>query len=242
MDLNHRLNQKAPFRYLKKKVYALLNVLTFKSTRAYFHRLRLGYQLVTLTDSYLVESGFVQSTLSNSLTDRDGNHIPWMNYSFLEFLQPRLNKGQVVFEYGSGASTLFFSRHTHRIISVETNKSWYEQVYGQLTSAYPNACIHLEELNENYHKAIEKHMEPKSCDIIIIDGRQRVASAMYASDYLSDQGVIIIDDSHREQYQPAIDHYLNKGFKELTIKGIKPTKLHSAQTTILYRDNNCLGI
>jgi hypothetical protein len=59
---------------------------------------------------------------------------------------------------------------------------------------------------------------------------------------LSQIGVVILDDSSREKYSEAIDYAKNRGFRALSIEGLKPTGYQIHRTTILYRDNNCLNI
>jgi protein-L-isoaspartate O-methyltransferase len=51
-----------------------------------------------------------------------------MNYSVVEFLRQRLTKNMLLFEYGSGYSTLFFSKLVKKVVSVEYDKDWYERM------------------------------------------------------------------------------------------------------------------
>src|SRR5690606_12057573 len=52
--------------------------------------------------------------------------IPWFTYSFIDFLEGRLNKNLSIFEYGSGNSTRYFAERVRHISSLEHDKSWYE--------------------------------------------------------------------------------------------------------------------
>ncbi len=63
-----------------------------------------------------------------------------------------------------------------------------------------------------------------------------------ACDALSDTGVLILDDSHRKEYQTGIDATLSKGFKRLDFEGLKPGRTTLYRTTIFYRAENCIGI
>lgn len=38
------------------------------------------------------------------------NQLPWITYQAFNFIKGRVNKNFVVFEYGSGGSTLFFQK------------------------------------------------------------------------------------------------------------------------------------
>ncbi len=59
---------------------------------------------------------------------------------------------------------------------------------------------------------------------------------------LKNGGVILLDDSQREKYIDGINYAKSKGFHALDFEGLKSTGLEMDRTTILYRDNNCLGI
>ena len=59
---------------------------------------------------------------------------------------------------------------------------------------------------------------------------------------LTDDGVLILDDSNREEYYEIWKFYIQKGFREITFEGLKPNGFCNEHTTIFYRDNNCLHI
>lgn len=79
-------------------------------------------------------------------------------------------------------------------------------------------------------------------DVIIIDGRDRVNCIKQAINKLSDQGVMILDDSARPWYSEAFEHAKSKGFRVISFEGIKPTGASIYRTSIFYRTDNCLGI
>ncbi len=204
--------------------------------------MKLGYALVSSEHSYLVQTGYVDSRLDYSLLDRKQACLPWMNYPLIDFLEEKLNKDMTVFEYGSGYSTLFFAQRTKRVASVEYNSEWYHKVKKMLGEKTSNAQVHYQELNATYPYAIEKQLKGEKCDILVIDGRKRVKCAKIGFDHLSDSGVLIFDDTYRKYYQEGIQFYLDKGFKSIRFKGLKPTGFGTDETIVLYRDNNCLGI
>lgn len=53
---------------------------------------------------------------------------PWISYDAIYFLEQYLRKEHIVFEWGSGGSTLFFADRTKHIVSIEHNKEWYDAV------------------------------------------------------------------------------------------------------------------
>src|SRR2546430_9982143 len=49
---------------------------------------------------------------------------PWMTFAAIRFLDRLLTKEMRVFEYGSGGSSLFFSRRVREVVSVEHDGAW----------------------------------------------------------------------------------------------------------------------
>lgn len=226
----------------KENLQNTFKALLPKFIYVWFKKIRLAYKLVFLENSYLVESGFVHSMVSESLQNKDKEYIPWMNYPTVDFLKERLTNDMNVFEYGSGASTFFLAKRTKEVVSIEYDRKWYDTISKNLVSKAENVQLHYTKLDEEYPNAIKKYSQNKKYDVIIIDGRERVKCAIASIDYLSEKGILIFDDSSRTYYKEGIEFYLEKGFKALTFSGIKPTDYRENQTKILYRKENCFGI
>ena len=60
--------------------------------------------------------------------DAKGEALPWVTYSFIDFIKDRLNKQQRVFEYGSGSSTLFYAKRVAKVVSVEHDENWFNKI------------------------------------------------------------------------------------------------------------------
>ena len=76
--------------------------------------------------SYLVHSGFLKSCAVGHPCRQDGSPLPWMNYAVIHFLEERLKGSLSLFEYGSGYSTLFFAGRVDTVVSVESDRDWFE--------------------------------------------------------------------------------------------------------------------
>ena len=145
-----------------------------------------------------------------------------------------------VFEYGSGNSTLFFAQRVKEIISVETNKEWYEKIKLKMPS---NAKIILYEKDKSdisYSKVLESFN--KKYDVIIIDAIERNEVLMNATNYLNEGGVIILDNSDRIEYQNSINELISFHFNKIDLWGIQAAYLNKTCTTVFYKQINCLGI
>jgi len=79
-------------------------------------------------------------------------------------------------------------------------------------------------------------------DILIVDGRDRVNCCKQAINAVSDNGVIVLDDSEREFYQEGIVFLKKAGYKELSFSGISPGLFYRKSTSVFYRADNCLDI
>jgi hypothetical protein len=76
----------------------------------------------------------------------------------------------------------------------------------------------------------------------VIDGRDRVASAASAIDSLKPDGVLIWDDTDRERYADGIRDLKDRGFRQIEFRGFAPVEFVLHETSVFYRDGNCLGI
>lgn len=207
--------------------------------KRYFYWYSAFRRLIFKKDSYLYTSGWIKSLISGHPCDASGEPVPWMNYAVINFLQDRLNNKISLFEYGAGFSTLFYSKLVNDVTSVEYDKLWYEKI---LSDSPSNACIlyrSLDNLNEYTNAIVEFD---KVYNVVVIDGRDRVNCAQKAFNCLSDDGVVIFDDSSRKKYQLIFPHALGLGFKMLSFEGFKPGGSKNHKTTIFYRSNNCLGL
>ena len=54
--------------------------------------------------------------------------MPWMTFDAINFLKRILHNRMMVFEYGSGGSSVFFSQFVEKVFSVEHDKGWLKLV------------------------------------------------------------------------------------------------------------------
>lgn len=188
---------------------------------------------------YLADIGWIRSFDSRSPVDAKGKALPWVTYSFIDFIQDRITKKYLVFEFGSGNSTLFYAERAKQVISVEHDKDWFDKI----KSASPkNAELIFCELVPNGAYSKMPLTTQKKYDVIIVDGRDRVNCCKQAVAALSKNGVVVLDDSERDFYAPGIAFLKKQGFKELAFSGISPGLFYYKTTSVFYKTDNCLGI
>ena len=134
--------------------------------------------------------------------------VPWFSYAAIDFLEKFLRPSMNVCEYGSGGSTLFFSRRTKSVYSIEDNQKWYDLVSKRLQQkGVSNVTLTLHPFdfknpagfeNSEYLNAIPD----EKFDVIVVDGSEewtqvRPACFQKAERRIKDGGIIVVDDSWR---------------------------------------------
>jgi len=168
--------------------------------------------------------------------DEEGNVNPWLGRTVIDLIKKNLTPGLRVFEWGSGNSTLFWSRYVEKVVSVEYNREWFERI-SEIVPQNAMVKYYPLEYNGEYCRAILE--EEGQFDIILIDGRDRVRCAQNAVERLQQNGIILWDNTEREYYRKGYDFLKEKGFKRLELSGILYGNTGTACfTSIFYRENN----
>lgn len=188
---------------------------------------------------YLFDVGWFESFKIKKAVDKYENPIPWFTYPSIDFLFSRLNKNQVLLEFGSGNSTLFFAKKTKKVISIEHNKDWFN-IITKLIPGNSNLILTVSDSILDYVSPIKDFTSKVS--IVVVDGLHRNECIKSSIEILDVDGVLIVDDSERSEYKEGIDFILTLGFKKIDFWGMAPTVMFKKCTTVFYRNNNCLGI
>ena len=206
-----------------------LNMLGIQSSLA----LRVG--------GALKEDGWFVSYRRMASIDIQGDPIPWFTYPAIAFIECRLKSNMNVFEYGSGASTLWWAKRVATVVSCEHDLLWYRKISAQLPG---NATVKHVELDGKGRYASTIQNYGKEFDLIVIDGPERVACAVNSLSALKDSGVIIWDDSQRDSDECAEGFRFLEAhaFKRIEFVGHKPIIPNKSETAIFYRPDNIFGI
>ena len=188
---------------------------------------------------YLNEIGWINSLKKQMPVDKNSNPLPWVTYGFIDFISERLNKGIDIFEYGTGNSTLWYAMRVNSVTSVEHDRKWLEKIKNSMPK---NSDVHYQELEYGGAYSQFSSQLNKKFNIVIVDGRDRVKCDKNAINSIKDDGVIVLDDSERETYKDGVSFLLSKNFKKIDFWGISPGLFYKKNTTIFYKEKNCLGI
>lgn len=232
-----RANSDEGFAFAKKVIENHLDILTLQ------HNL---ISKISSEKSDLRSSGMWRSWLlgniNNFFYDAWGEVNPWWCESAVNLVKSKIADmpGIRVFEWGTGNSTMFWSRNAKEVVSVEHDQGWYQKMKRLLPD---HVRIEYRELvyGGDYCKVILN--ENELFDIVVIDGRDRVRCAKNSVERLKENGIIIWDNTDRSYYNEGYIYLKERGFKRLELSGIiwglPGVKDY---TSIFYRDNNIWGL
>ena len=207
--------------------------------RSILNQLDLGGITQLYVNSAVKDNGWFRSYKTKESVDKNGNPIPWNTYPFLSFIEPRLKPEFNLFEYGSGNSTIWYAQKVNSIVAVEHNREWYEKVK-QILPRNAEVVLQSESDAELYSNEISKHN--KKFHLIIVDGIFRNESLTKSLNYLTEDGIIVFDDTERKEYKISFQILSDNGFNRLDFRGMRGITSIINTTSVFYRKNNCLNI
>jgi precorrin-6B methylase 2 len=200
-----------------------------------------GYEQLGVFAGYLRGSGWWESVKTKKPVDASGEPLPWYCYPFIHFLEQRLGTRDLsrlrVFEFGSGNSTLWWANRVSEVMAVEDNRNWYEYVRKKLPS---NVDYQLAETEGQYVGCLSQ--SASSFEIIVLDGSYREKCLEHATEHLTDDGVLVVDNSDWDSLTVSLRNIEQRGFRRLEFYGLGPMNGHPWGTSVLYREMNVLGI
>ena len=130
---------------------------------------------------------------------------PWLTKDAIIFLTIFLkeNPNAQILEFGSGASTIWFAKHTNFLTSIEHDEEWYHKVKSQLIldNCYP---VDYRLIEENYYIA-PITFPNEHFDLILIDGQTRMKCINNSLPKLKKAGILMLDNAERHSYAKAYE-------------------------------------
>lgn len=173
--------------------------------------------------------------------------VPWWSYGAIDAVADWLESRESptrAFEWGSGASTLWLSRRVDELHSVEHDAAFAELVRPYLDD---HVDLRIEEPVAAERPAVPSRktgyggqdfsayvssidLVPGSFDLVCVDGRARVACVVAALRRLSPDGMIVLDNTGRTEYQAALNL---PGITHETYRGWTPGLPYMSSTTLI---------
>jgi hypothetical protein len=165
--------------------------------------------------------------------DANGQAIPWFTYPAIEYLASFDFSGRVLFEYGVGQSTVFWSKRCMRVDAVEHDSVWFEIAKQRIST---NVTLTLAPEKASYISSIEKGAI--KYDVIVIDGLWRQECADRALAHISEEGMIVLDNS---DWYPSITSKLRGlGLFEIDFSGFGALNRFVTTTSIFIKSSSSL--
>ena len=183
----------------------------------------------------LSTSGWLNSIQTRRPVDYEGNPIPWYTYPAIDFLDSVVNSDWSVFEWGCGNSTLWWAARVERVISVEDDQQWYQDVKSIIPE---NVTISLYR-EPAYHDCILEYPD-QFFDAIVVDGSYRNESAINAVSKIKHGGIIVFDNSDNPEFDRSQIFLAEAGFYRLDFWGLIPSYLYKNCTSIYFRNPELL--
>ena len=223
--------------------------------------LKASYRMPILLFEHPAERGFLLEWMATAGVGRQSidTKKPMLTFRASKWLDDYITAKSVVFEWGSGGSTIFFAERAIYTVSVEHDPDWYEQMARRLkrlpSSKYQHVLIEPESFRQGEHRdscdpqqyasgyeldlKFERYVRfidgfrDHMFDLILVDGRARPSCVIHAIPKLKPHGVLIFDDAHRPRYERGVR--LLRGWKRIDLSGLRYQRRVAYGTTIAWR-------
>lgn len=191
--------------------------------------------------------------------------LPWWTYEAIDaveaFLAERAGTARV-FEYGSGASTVWLARRAATVDAVEHHGGWADRVRELLAAAegvtakvtlhvpvvpevadpaVPSASPSAVGLDFSDYVATIDTVGGEPFDLVLVDGRAREESLRRAMGRVRDDGLLLLDDAQRPRYREVLDEAAAAGWQVTVTRGRTPCQPLPRETALLRRSGTVGG-
>lgn len=139
--------------------------------------------------------------------------LPWFSFSAIRYLERKLTGSEVVYEYGGGGSTLFFARRVRRVVTVENDQEWLDELDGRLAARglknveLIHASADFSDPASFAESDFALALPSDPADVVLIDSYDvspphplRPKLFPYAEERVKPGGMVVLDDSSRYRF------------------------------------------
>jgi hypothetical protein len=177
-----------------------------------------------------VEQGQWRSIRKRTAVDASGGALPWYTYPAIEYLSSFDFRDCAVFEFGSGNSSFFWASRARSVVSVESDKTWFDAVDHQKQAN--QSVLHRTDA-PGYVNALAE--QGQLFDVIVIDGRWRDQCVQQAPGHLREGGMIVLDNSDRMLEQECGKALRGEGFIQVDFSGFGPINGYCWTTSVFMK-------
>ncbi len=181
--------------------------------------------------------------------------MPWLPFVATNWLRTYLQPHMKVFEYGSGASTIYMAKLAGKLFTVEHDAAWHTRVSTALMQHGIRNCVYQlrepyfekrgtslipdpsEKENpgvnfESYVTAIDEHPD-HTFDLVLVDGRIRHACMEHALPKIKVGGYLMLDNANDLRLVDCLA--LMHSYERIDLHGIAPGWPPARWTTSAWR-------
>ncbi|MDB9306649.1 glycosyltransferase [Nodularia spumigena CS-591/12] len=186
--------------------------------------------------NYLKISGWLNSLSQGKAVNAENQPIPWYTYPAIEFIEDKIKHDSIVFEFGGGQSTLWWSQRVKQVISIESDEGWFNQINQQMP---PNVNLNLQSDEKKYADCILAYPD-KYFDVIIVDGINRNGCLENSLAKLKENGLLIFDNTDDHRYDSSIRLLFSHGYKKIDFWGLIPGYFYKNCTSLFFKSTEIL--
>lgn len=173
-------------------------------------------------------SSFLMAAVSKRLKP-----LPWYTYPCIDFLKFQDFADCRVLEFGAGQSTLFWSERSKSVTAFEGHEAWFDKLRTKIGA---NVALHLVSLESpektgSEIRSILCAASAEKFNVVVIDGLFRPEMVPIAIDYLSDDGLLICDDSEGYEF---FERLKDSGLMRVDFYGQQPGVILPHSTSIYF--------
>lgn len=223
-----------------KKIKFFIPDFIFKILRSY------GTAILT-PFLFSINTGHFISSIKNKSINKFNKPIPWYTYPCIDFIEKIDFSEKKILEFGAGQSTLWWGKKSKNVLSFENDLLWFEKISSQKSSnteiLFLNSSEEIE-INTCNNNKIKDYCP----DVIIIDGGvDRYKTLKISSEYIKNDGIIIIDNSEgyykkedNFKIYPMLNFLNKKNYQRIDFYGYAPGVILPHTTSIFFKTETFL--
>jgi len=155
----------------------------------------------------------------------DHGYLPAINYPTITFMEKILTPESLVFETGTGNSTIWFARRAKRVVGFESRSEWFKEVQRFLKKeGLKNIKVYFDPgyAQKSFDEVLVEE-DNIQYDVVLHDGpnptAERLSLIKFIPSLVKSGGYLIVDDTDRDILVPAIKYLDSLSWEKTTIRG-----------------------
>ena len=140
--------------------------------------------------------------------------VPWIPFAARRRLQSLLSPNSTVWEVGSGFSTIWLSKRSAHVTSIEANKEWFEKL-GQIIATEGIRNVDLRYEWEAGRMSDFSEVADESLDLLFIDGGPRAWCLQNGFQKVRRGGAIYLDNWENTGFWEGTREFLDDNAVEI---------------------------